>query len=269
MAAGTTQITVKDGGGSNRSLNQWSSDGTNAGNLSQMVHAEDGELVTIGAKADAAYAGSGSSSVVAALKGIYASLVAALPAGTNLIGKVGIDQTTPGTTNGVQVNAPLPAGQYLIGNVGGKSVSVTVTPTVTASQAYGINYVVGGKLTVSGAFSSTGTGILQGITVTCKQVESMGWTVFVFATDPSSSTFTDNQAAAINAADVSKARGPFSPVSSSALGTCTVATVSGIGLPIQAGATSFYAVLLSNAALTNNFTGTNDVSVTFHILPDA
>lgn len=28
----------------------------------------------------------------------------ALPAGTNLLGKVGIDQTTPGTTNGVQVN---------------------------------------------------------------------------------------------------------------------------------------------------------------------
>jgi len=34
-----------------------------------------------------------------------------LPAGTNIIGKVGIDQTTPGTTNGVVVNSSaLPAG---------------------------------------------------------------------------------------------------------------------------------------------------------------
>lgn len=44
-------------------------------------------------------------------------LNAALPAGTNNIGKVGIDQTTPGTTNGVQVNAALPAGTNNIGRV--------------------------------------------------------------------------------------------------------------------------------------------------------
>jgi hypothetical protein len=43
---------------------------------------------------------------------------AATPAGTNLVGKVGIDQTTPGTTNGVQVNAALPAGANLIGKTG-------------------------------------------------------------------------------------------------------------------------------------------------------
>lgn len=41
-----------------------------------------------------------------------------LSAGSNLVGKVGIDQTTPGTTNGVQVNAALPAGTNLMGKVG-------------------------------------------------------------------------------------------------------------------------------------------------------
>lgn len=35
-------------------------------------------------------------------------IVAALPAGTNLIGKVGIDQTTPGTTNRVDIGALIP-----------------------------------------------------------------------------------------------------------------------------------------------------------------
>jgi hypothetical protein len=66
-----------------------------------------------------------------------------LPAGTNvighvindagsaIIGKVGIDQTTPGTTNGVQVNAALPAGTNVIGHV---IVDSNVGPTdATAS----------------------------------------------------------------------------------------------------------------------------------------
>lgn len=41
----------------------------------------------------------------------------ALVASSAIIGKVGIDQTTPGTTNGVQVNAALPAGTNTIGKV--------------------------------------------------------------------------------------------------------------------------------------------------------
>lgn len=48
---------------------------------------------------------------------ILAAAQAAIPAGANLIGKVGLDQTTPGTTNGVQVNAALPAGTNTIGGV--------------------------------------------------------------------------------------------------------------------------------------------------------
>jgi hypothetical protein len=36
---------------------------------------------------------------------ILSAVSSAIPAGTNVIGKVDIDQTTPGTTNGVQVNS--------------------------------------------------------------------------------------------------------------------------------------------------------------------
>ena len=43
--------------------------------------------------------------------------VVGLNAGSAIVGKVGIDQTTPGTTNGVQVNAALPAGGNTIGAV--------------------------------------------------------------------------------------------------------------------------------------------------------
>lgn len=56
----------------------------------------------VGAPADAAYVGSGASSIIAALKGLYAKLGAVvLSAGSAVIGKVGIDQTTPGTTNAI------------------------------------------------------------------------------------------------------------------------------------------------------------------------
>lgn len=41
-----------------------------------------------------------------------------LNAGSAIAGKFGIDQTTPGTTNGVQVNAALPAGTNLLGKTG-------------------------------------------------------------------------------------------------------------------------------------------------------
>lgn len=59
--------------------------------------------------ASALNTGNGSLATIASNTG------APVPAGTNLIGKVSIDQTTPGTTNGVQVNAALPAGTNVVG----------------------------------------------------------------------------------------------------------------------------------------------------------
>jgi hypothetical protein len=60
---------------------------------------------------------------------------AALPAGTNLLGKVGIDQTTPGTTNGVQVNAALPAGVNNIGKVTPSDGTNNATFKAASTQA--------------------------------------------------------------------------------------------------------------------------------------
>ena len=61
-------------------------------------------------------------------------IVAALPAGTNIMGKVGIDQTTPGTTNGVQVNAALPVGANVIGKVSIDQTTPGTTNLVSAAQ---------------------------------------------------------------------------------------------------------------------------------------
>lgn len=124
----------------------------------------DGWDLTEGAKGDTAYAGSGSASVVAILKGLYAASIGSIPAGTavighviadsgsttavtalpalaagaNLIGKVGVDQTTPGTTNAVQTIAGTTGGatQY-----GLQSAATTNSTSVKASAGvlYGLN----------------------------------------------------------------------------------------------------------------------------------
>ncbi len=59
----------------------------------------------------------------------------ALPSGTNILGRVGIDQTTPGTTNGVQVNAALPAGTAIIGKFGIDQTTPGTTNGVVVNTA--------------------------------------------------------------------------------------------------------------------------------------
>jgi hypothetical protein len=55
----------------------------------------------VGAIADSIYAGSGSATVIGALKGIYAGVASSVPAGSNTIGNVGISGAVPGASNSV------------------------------------------------------------------------------------------------------------------------------------------------------------------------
>jgi len=75
----------------------------------QLVDSAEAEVLGLVTASPAA------NTIGARLKSLLTDIV--LKAGTNIIGKVGIDQTTPGTTNGVQVNAALPAGTNIIGKV--------------------------------------------------------------------------------------------------------------------------------------------------------
>ena len=93
-------VNLVGGGGTIGTVNQGTQ---NAGGAAAWwMQAGDGAEVTIGAKADAATCVT-TNTLMACLRQIHADLIAALPAGTNIIGKFGIDQTTPGTTNGVQL----------------------------------------------------------------------------------------------------------------------------------------------------------------------
>lgn len=102
----------------------------------------DGADVTQGTKADAAVTDPTSSgTLMAFIKGILTQLQAAIPAGANIIGKLGIDQTTPGTTNGVVINAALPFGTNLLGETGIDQTTPGVTNGVQVNAALpaGIN----------------------------------------------------------------------------------------------------------------------------------
>lgn len=165
-------------------------------------------------------------------------------------------------------------------NVGGKTVSVCTGQngvpaiTVTASNAYGTNFVVGNNngagtaLVFPNAFTATGSGILQDVVVTIKKVETSGFTFVPFNSNPSNTTWTDAAVANINAADVSAVREPVSLAANSQLGTHTVAYAAGLGQAMQPGITSLYGVLISNATLLNNFSSTSDVQVCVKVLDD-
>lgn len=134
----------------------------------------DCTLVTVGCVADSAWV-SGNGTLVSLLKGIFGGVSGAIPAGTALIGKVGIDQTTPGTTNNVTLSTnvgTLPLVQATA------SVPITFTaaggPTqiIAASGSLKvyithIDYVLSGAgtfalITGTGTNCGTGTTYLEG-----------------------------------------------------------------------------------------------------------
>lgn len=215
----------------------------------------------LGAPADSACASdNGTCAVIALLKRTAQRL-------TTVISTLGSPLQAGGNVAVTSLPAT-PAGTNGIGNVGGKTVSVCVTPTVTTANSYGVNYVIGGKLTFANAFTSAGSGILQSVAVTIKKVETSGFTFVPFNADPSNSTWTDAAVAAINAADVAAVREPVNLTAYSGLGTHTVAYAAGLGQAMAPGTTSLYGVLIANAALTNQFTSTSDVQVCVKVLQD-
>jgi hypothetical protein len=92
----------------------------------------DGGQVTLGAKADAAQTDhTATASLIAFAKGIIATLktLVVLGAGSNIVGKVGVDQTTPGTTDSVTVATGQGAGAA-IGATSGAAVVTDANGTI-------------------------------------------------------------------------------------------------------------------------------------------
>lgn len=144
--------------------------------------------------ADATYVGMNVSGNLTGLigtsNGLDVVINAAVPAGSNIIGKVGIDQTTPGTTNGVQVNAALPMGTNSIGNIGTVSAVTAITDALPAgSNTIGAitgtgtaGTPAGGILSIQGVSSGTAVTVTGTVTATNPSVGATGSTIPVDAT---------------------------------------------------------------------------------------
>ncbi len=181
------------------------------------------------------------------------NLRAALAAGAAIIGTVKIDQTTPGTTNGVVVNA-LPA-----------IVEKQSTPTVT-NGAYVTGNVVGGLLTLTSVVAAAGgQAIVQSVTAAFKSGVVPALDVFLFNDNPNNSTFTDNAAVATNVLDLGKVRGTIhvSDFSLAAAATNSVGQAQQQGIPVVLVGTSLYAVVVARSGFTA--TSTSDLIITFAI----
>lgn len=188
----------------------------------------------------------------------------ALIAGSAIIGKVGIDQTTDGTTNLV---AAKQSGSF---NVGGVTTAITATPTVSTSPAYTAADALGGKITLASAVRvSGGGGIIQALTLADKGKQSAAIDVVFFNADPSGTTFTDNGALTIADADLLAIIGVVSIAATdySAFADNSIATKYGLGLAFKAvGSTSIYACLVNRG--TPTYTSTTDIQLAVKILQD-
>jgi hypothetical protein len=181
---------------------------------------------------------------------------------------VSVQGISGGTAQPVSLAAlpALVASTAAIGNVGGKTGKISVSPTVTAA-AYATGNIVGGKMTFSAALLTAGSGVLESITLKIKTVQTATFTLALFDSNPTNSTWTDKTASAINAADIPFHIGNFilnGP--SSVLGTETIYNLNGIGKAINAGASTLYGVLVVTG--TPTFGSTTDISVVIEILQD-
>jgi hypothetical protein len=154
-----------------------------------------------------------------------------------------------------------------IGNVGGKTAKIATALTVTASSAYTTGNVVGGKITFSSALLTAGSGVLESISLRSKSVQTATFTLFLFDSNPTNTTWTDKTAPSINVNDIPFLVGAFQLSSfSSGLGTHTIYMLNGISQTLAAGATTLYGILIVTG--TPTFTATTDLTLALGILQD-
>lgn len=162
------------------------------------------------------------------------------------------------------------------GLVTSPTLSIPVTPTVTASSTYSAGNEVGGLMTFVGASAPpTFAGVLESVSITSKSAQTGELDLYLCTTLPVT-TFTDKTGPSINAADVTKCSiGPIKlTVTGSGLGTHTVYNSSALGIVFQTpdqtktptATNSLYGILITPAQPSAQFGSTSDLTVTLGIL---
>lgn len=123
--------------------------------------------------------------------------------------------------------------------VGGDVIrSAPASLPATSTSAYTSGDVLGGKMQLANAVRiPAGSGVLQDFTVTLKSVQTAQIDAVLFRADPTASTFTDNGAFTVNAADLDKVIGVLSLTKVNSLGAGCIYEANQIGrsLALDAG----------------------------------
>ena len=158
------------------------------------------------------------------------------------------------------------------GNLGGYSATAAPTITVSTSPAYSAGDLVGGKLTLSSLLrTSGGTGLLQSILLRDTSNQKAALELIIFDSDPSSTTFTDNGALSINAADVPKIIRRISIAAADyvTIGSMAVADTDPVSKVLKAASgVDLYACLVAATGSTPTYASTSALSLTIGVLQD-
>jgi hypothetical protein len=135
----------------------------------------DGWNVTEGTKADSAWGGSGSGSMIAILKAIYAAVTGSIPAGTASIGKISDVTNVEGTVGA----GTAPADMIVGGSVYNSSAPTPTTGQSVALQADSngnlkVNVAAGGTVAQGSTTSGQGGSLILGATATNPPGETTG-----------------------------------------------------------------------------------------------
>ncbi len=145
---------------------------------------------------------------------------------------------------------------------------LSVTPLITASNAYNASQCVGGVLTFNAAYRTVaGQLLLQDLLVTDKANQKANFTILFFDSNPTNGTYTDHSNTALGT-DVSKIAGQVLVGVSDYTTTNGTAVVNlkNIGLLLQAAANNqnLYAAMTTNS--TANYATNQDLTFRFKCL---
>lgn len=185
-------------------------------------------------------------------------LVAASPAANTMLGRMKAIQDA--------VAAATPAGENYIGKNGGDVYSLTAIPVVSTTP-YTAGDVVGTKMTLANASRlAAGSGIVQALMLHSKGALTGPFDVLLFSADPTNSTFTDNAALAVNAADFDKLIGVVHVTDWTSLGTPSLGQALSLGLPFKLPANNtLFAVIVARG--TPTLTSTSQITLAARIIP--
>lgn len=147
----------------------------------------------------------------------------------------------------------------------GRTAQVSATPTITAG-AYSAGDLVGGKLSFSSAVRSAGGGgMLHTVVITDLGKQDAVLDLVLFDSDPSGTTFTDNDPLDVADADLTKIVGVVQVLTYTDFNDNSVACEPAAGIVFKlASGTTLYGALVARTAPT--YASTSDLTVRLGIL---